>query len=130
MTTLTTKSMDATIKEWMDGPYGESLKREYGADHPPIERYIRCSMTAAGWTVEPGIEWREGDDFDAITRRLQSIALTIAERSEGNPMAASRHGESMIALRWPGRAYFIEIHDAECLRWTQSYQPYGLPRHR
>lgn len=96
---------------------------------PPIERYIRCSVTVGNWTVEPGIEWREGDDFNSVTEQLGRIASAIARRAAMtyDPIRASRRHEPMFADAWPGRAFFVEVHDAKFERWTQTYQPYGIP---
>lgn len=96
---------------------------------PPIERYIRCSVTVGNWTVEPGIECREGDDFNAVTEQLGQIAGTIAARTQrtGDPIGSARAHETYFADSWFGRAFFIEVHDAKCERWTQTYQPYGVP---
>lgn len=95
-----------------------------------IEHYIRCSVTAGKWTVEPGIEFRDGDDEDRMHGCLEPIALSIAESLQTpgeRPMAASMASEPWFRGTWPGRAFFIEIHSTDH-RWTQTFQPYGVPR--
>lgn len=103
------------------------------AKPPPIERYVRCSMQRGDWTVEPGIEWREGDSYEVVAGDLAVIAAVIAEAivrfNSSDPMPSGQWGERAMAARWPGRAFFIEIHDTAG-RWTQIFQPYGLPRSR
>lgn len=80
--------------------------------------------------VEPGLELRRGDDLEALTAQLEHLAggIGIVAPLEPDP---ARYLESLALLfeeLWPGRAWFVEIHDAQLSRWTQSYQPYGIPR--
>lgn len=80
--------------------------------------------------VEPGLELRPGDDLDALTERIEHLAGGIGLGAQMEPDRA-RYLESLAVLfeeLWPGRAWFVEIHDAKLSRWTQSYQPYGIPR--
>jgi hypothetical protein len=99
------------------------------AGRPPIERYARCSVKGNGWIVEPGIEWREGDCFDPLVFELELIANAVVGVAPlAGPMDAARIAEPMFAARWPGRAYFVEVHDEKFERWTQIFQPYGVPR--
>ena len=101
---------------------------------PPVERYVRCSVHRAemhsDWVVEPGIEWREGDDFEGVAKQLRGIAWRISALGHLDPIAAAKEGEAMIADRWPDRAFFIEVHDPAHAVWSQTYQPYGMPRFR
>ena len=96
---------------------------------PPIERYIRCSVTRGAWTVEPGIEWRDQDDFEALSGDLEVLAAGLASLADTHrdPAAAARRGEAAFAGRWPDRAFFIEIHATDG-RWVQIFQPFGIPR--
>ena len=99
-------------------------------DRPPIERYVRCSVTRGSWTVEPGIEWRTGDDFAAVSGLLERIAEDIALSAlGGDPVEAAMRAEPTFEAWWPGRAFFVEVHDAAG-RWVQTYQPFGIPRNR
>lgn len=96
---------------------------------PPVERYLRCSVTVGGVTVEPGIEWREGDNRTVTLQWLEHIASIIALRSaDGDPMEVARSREPQFAALWPGRAWFVEVHNGEA--WTQIFQPFGVPRNR
>lgn len=102
------------------------LRQKLSFVRPTREKYVRASRVVKGWTVEPGVEWRPGDDFEFVTGMLQDIcaradadgaysAATIAE-------AVFEHIETV----WPDRAYFVEVHsDAG---WIQIFQPYGIPR--
>lgn len=122
---------------WPGGPAGPTATTAFSRRHleppdperPPIERYVRCSVTVGGLTVEPGIEWREGDNYEVVAGDLAVIGEAIVRCGGPDPMQAARRGENAIAARWPGRAFFIEIHDTAG-RWTQTYQPYGMPRFR
>ena len=99
-------------------------------ERPAVERYARCTLTYGAWTVEPGIEWREGDDFAALTRGLRDLAGAIGlAAAMADPMTAARAAEHRFEATWPGRAFFLEIHD-DAGAWTQIYQPYGIPRTR
>lgn len=109
----------------------EQILRSVYLHRPPIERYVRCSVTRGAWTVEPGLEWREGDDFEALSGDLEVLACGLASivDTHRDPAAAARRGEVAFAARWPGRAFFIEVHAVDG-RWIQIYQPYGVPRWR
>lgn len=96
---------------------------------PPIERYLRCSVTVGKYTVEPGIEWRDGDDRLAMLAQLDQIAASIARwAASGDPMEVARSRESQFAALWPGRAWFVEVHNGDA--WTQIFQPFGVPVNR
>ena len=95
---------------------------------PPVERYIRCSVTRGDWTVEPGLEWCDGDDFYSKVGDLKVVADAVAALAcEGDPIRAAQRGEGVFARWWPNRAWFLEVHATDG-SWTQSYQPYGIPR--
>lgn len=96
---------------------------------PPIERYVRCSVTHGDWTCEPGVEWRDGDNELAMVRDLEVIACGVAEIAAhpAGPMAAAKRAEPQFARWWLDRAFFIELHDTRG-RWVQIFQPYGVPR--
>lgn len=92
----------------------------------PIERYVRCSVLRGDWIIEPGLEWREGDNFDDLSSRLRCLVADMPVN--GDPMEAARRSEPTFQAMWPGRAFFVEVHDAHGDRWTQIFQPYGVPR--
>lgn len=97
---------------------------------PPVERYLRCSVTVGEYTVEPGLEWRDGDNRLAMLAQLDRIAASIARWSAaGEPMEVARSREPQFAALWPGRAWFVEVHSADGA-WTQIFQPFGVPRNR
>lgn len=109
----------------------ERILRGVQLHRPPIERYVRCSVTRGAWTVEPGIEWCEGDSFEALSGDLEVLAAGLASLTDTHrdPISASRRGEAAFAQRWPGRAFFIEVHSTDG-RWVQVFQPFGVPRNR
>lgn len=98
-----------------------------------VEHYARCTVTAHGLTVEPGMELREGDDFAAMTTDLRQWAEWAA--SLGALFSSSGRAEMCKTLetsavkRWPDRAWFVEVFD-EHGNWSQSYCPFGTPRWR
>jgi hypothetical protein len=109
-------------------------------ERPPCEHYARCTVTVVDdrpatpakrlleLTVEPGVEVRDGDDLDALWLVLHSLALHIGDvvLRRGWTEAMQLVGVDFEHV-WPGRAWFVELHDSAG-RWTQSYQPYGIPR--
>src|ERR1044071_2704441 len=96
---------------------------------PPVEHYVRCTVKVGELVIEPGLELREDDDFERL-----SGALALLARCIGAQAAVTRRAKmcSLFApvfeAAWPGRAWFVELHDARLARWTQSYQPFGIPR--
>lgn len=98
------------------------------ACRPGCEDYARCTVTVGALTVEPGIELRRGDDLEVMWVVLRSFALHVADlvRDLGWVPALEQVRLDFEHV-WPGRAWFLELHDTDG-RWTQSYQPYGVPR--
>lgn len=96
---------------------------------PPCEEYARCTVTVGELTVEPAIEVRDDDDtLEAMWLTLNSFALHIADLVKHHGWrSAMRSMRADFEYVWPGRAWFVELHDTAG-RWTQSYQPYGVPR--
>jgi hypothetical protein len=98
------------------------------AFRPGCEDYARCTVTVGALTVEPGIEIRIGDDLESMWVVLRSLALHVADLVRVHGWMPTLE---LVRLDfehvWPGRAWFLEIHDTHD-RWTQSYQPYGIPR--
>lgn len=99
---------------------------------PPVERYARTSITVDGITFEPGVQYERGEDSQVMSRRLRDLTAravnSIRIPLERVPFDTIAHDiEIEIAMEWPGRAYFVEIHD-DASSWTQIFQPYGVPR--
>lgn len=101
---------------------------------PPIEHYLRCSVTVGDFVVEPGLELRDDDSDDGIAfmlRCLESVATAVGRRAiDGPRMKACAAARTLFEINWPGRAWFLELHDAKLEHWTQTFQPYGLPMNR
>lgn len=94
---------------------------------PPLETYVRTSRISTGYlTVEPGIEFRDGDDFKIVSKKLRSI-LVENDTGVGDARAAAELVAKAIVGEWPDRAYFIEVHGIDGA-WLQIFQPYGIPR--
>lgn len=110
----------------------DEMLAAFSPKRPPVERYARTSFAIDGLTIEPGIEYELGEDSQALSRRLREVAARAVseiripvERIPFDNLAVDI--ERAITATWPGRAYFIEIHDdAGC--WTQIFQPFGVPR--
>lgn len=106
------------------------LRKKLGLVRPPREAYVRTSrMTAHApwWTVEPGIEFRPGDDFEFMTGLMHDICVqTDRVYPCSGPTELAESVAELITRVYPDRAYFVEVHgDAG---WVQIYQPFGLPR--
>ncbi len=100
---------------------------------PPIERYLRCTVMFGAWTVEPGIEYHQGERLSSLLEQLQ-VAIgeawhTAAPASIDDVPRLNEATERVIVLLWPDRAWFLEVYHA-ISGWTQIYQPYGIPRCR
>ena len=94
---------------------------------PSREVYVRTTINRNGFTFEPGLELRAGDDCEALQTHLRLIChSTMHDYPTSRSVEAVADG---IAKSWPERAYFIEVfsHDGS---WFQVFQPYGLPRNR
>jgi hypothetical protein len=118
---------------------------------PPREDYVRCSVTAVGYTFEPAVEYRDGDNFFRMLRRLKHFAHDFAHRALDevqrdwssfdamptaydildrlpDPMATAREIGKRISTEWPDRAYFVEVWQQGREGFAQVFQPFGVPR--
>lgn len=96
---------------------------------PPVELYARCTLDLpGGLTVEPGLEWRDGEALDQLSNALLDVvaeaSLDVAGYRDLNTAV-----RAAIELAWPDRAWFVEIHGSDG-SWTQQFQPFGMPRSR
>lgn len=103
------------------------------APRPPIERYLRCSVTFGCWTIEPGLEYRADDRLAPLLSQLQLVIgeawKATAPWSIDDVPKLNETVERLVGERWPDRAWFLEVHH-DIAGWTQIYQPYGVPRWR
>lgn len=105
-------------------------------NRPPIERYVRCSHEVGVVTFEPGVEYRDGDDFSAVLARMREITALVAEAEfhQGalmvTAMDRSRAVCDVFAAEWPDRAWFCDVFDSGPRGWAQTFQPFGVPRNR
>lgn len=98
---------------------------------PPREDYVRVTFEAFGFTFEPAVEFRDGDDFDAVAAKLENVATdSLAWEMPRNQMDAARRMQRHIAKTWPDRAYFVEVWQDGKRGFAQVFQPFGLPRNR
>lgn len=120
---------------------------------PPREDYARVTLTVYGYTFEPAVEYREGDEFGRLAYLLRGCVHHVAHEAwdtvlrewphfEAVPtdrlllermpdqMAAARRVGERIAKRWPDRAYFVEVWQDGSEGFAQVFQPFGLPRNR
>lgn len=96
---------------------------------PSREIYVRTSrVTQSGVTVEPGVEFRDGDSFKYMENELATILIDAdLGKNELDPVKIAEAVETLIRCSWFGRAYFVEVF-SEAGGWIQIYQPYGIPR--
>jgi hypothetical protein len=96
---------------------------------------VRVTVELDGWTVEPAVEYRAGDDFATAAAVLSGavIAVHAMARIEsrmvevGQMELAERIGAQMARL-WPDRAYFVEVWQHGAEGFAQVFQPFGVPR--
>lgn len=100
---------------------------------PPIERYLRCTVTFGAWTVEPGLQYDRAERMAPLLSQLQLAIVeawkAAAPASIDDVPALNEAVEQLVTRLWPDRAWFLEVHHA-IAGWTQIYQPYGVPRWR
>lgn len=106
------------------------LDRHGYGGRPPREDYVRTTAGYNGFTLEPAVEYRDGDDFRALTYELTKIAIDAANQSVDDQMHCARWAGERIAKQWPDRAYFIEVWQEGREGFAQIVQPYGFPRNR
>lgn len=94
---------------------------------PPRERYVRTTLNVAGCTFEPGIEWRDGDDFELMAMKLEETVVNMAMfiPSHRSMMDRATYLGDRIAYYWPDRAYFVEVWEGDGRGWCQVYQPWA-----
>lgn len=95
---------------------------------PPREDYVRTTREADGFTLEPAVEYRDGDDFRELVYELTSIAINAGFAKHRDHMACARDCARRITERWPDRAYFVEVWQEGREGFAQVFQPYGVPR--
>lgn len=96
---------------------------------PPREDYVRVSVETATGCLEPAVEWRFGDSFEALAERLETLAKHIASRfPDCDTMTRAQLLGDRIAKQWPDRAYFVEVWSVGRRGFAQVFQPFGLPR--
>lgn len=96
-------------------------------DRPPREDYVRVTVEHSGWTIEPAVEWREGDAFADVAEWLE-LCATLQGSSDRDMMATAHLIGRRIAEYWPGRAYFVEVWQSGSRGFAQTFQPFGVPR--
>ncbi len=99
-------------------------------ERPPREDYVRVTREANGFTLEPALEYRDGDNFKTVTYELTTIAIDAGYQSLGDHMLCARWAAERIAKRWPDRAYFVEVWQDGREGFAQCVQPFGFPRNR
>lgn len=105
---------------------------EYGEvvvtwERPPREDYLHITREVHGYKVEPGVEYRDGDDIEYIGQELWHI---VKDWTGADQMLAARAVGQGIAHRWPDRAYFVEVWKDGSIVMAQVFQPFGVPRNR
>jgi hypothetical protein len=93
---------------------------------PAREDYVRVTVTRDGWTFEPAIEYRDGESFDDFATALKEMTHAITWTDD--PMARARVLGKLMSIRWPDRAYFVEVWQEGREGFAQVFQPFGVPR--
>ena len=106
---------------------------------PPVERYVRLTLTDSDMTFEPGLSWVDGEDIGVLSDRLRHVceALLYRVTREVCPIdgwdiadfeVIASHFEESMREYWPDRAWFCEVHGGDT--WVQIFQPYGVPKNQ
>jgi hypothetical protein len=98
-------------------------------ERPPREDYVRATVECDGFTAEPAVEYRDGDDFPYLVEELRVIVKDWAGPGLDQMQAALAIGRG-VQHRWPDRAYFVEVWQDGRSGFAQVFQPFGLPRNR
>jgi hypothetical protein len=96
---------------------------------PPREDYVRVTVECEGFTLEPAVEYRRGEDFTSIATSLRRAADGPWSACTDQMLIADLVAYR-IAERWPDRAYFVEVWQDGCEGFAQIFQPFGVPRNR
>lgn len=95
------------------------------------EAYVRCTYHVRGREVTVGLELRPGDNLvslrAALKVRLARQASLLCDVDEDELVAEAVEG--VLWLRWPDRAYFIEVGD-EADTWIQVFDPKSFVKER
>lgn len=103
--------------------------QELTLDRPPREDYVRVTLERDGFTMEPAVEYRDGDDFEELAAALEWAAVTNIWPGDSQMKSAKNVAKAIVA-RWPDRAYFVEVWQHGKRGFAQCVQPFGFPRNR
>jgi hypothetical protein len=128
-------AMDRKERELDEHGYGGDPQkppaRVVGLDsfvRPPREDYVRVTSEHDGWTCEPAVEYRDGDSFSGLAAALKQLMEGVTWTSDA--IARARVIAKLIEIRWPDRAYFVEVWQDGQEGFAQVFQPFGVPRNR
>ncbi len=96
---------------------------------PPREDYVRITIDWRGFTIEPGLEYRNGDHFPTVAAEMRSTVQTYGWDND-TPMTVAHTIADALVAHWPDRAYFVEVWQEGREGFAQVFQPFGLPRNR
>lgn len=119
------KCVNAVLEE----RFGKPTLYVHSAHRPPQEDYVRVSIEIDGYTLEPAVEYRDGDDFDHLARMLELFAQWSVLAKLDRMKTAKLVGKHTEA-QWPDRAWFCEVWQHGKRGFAQSVQPFGFPRNR
>lgn len=98
------------------------------------EAYVRYTYRIVGWEVTVGLEFRRGDSLDGLRAALKfriakQVALLAVQDPDAGDDAVAEALEGVLMLRWPDRAYFIEVGPPDD-SWIQVYDPKNFVKER
>lgn len=91
---------------------------------PQREAYVRAVLTTDTLELVTGVELRPEDDVPSLrstTRDLMASTTLLAYLGE---RAVAERIEALLRLRYPDRAYFIEVATNSDEGWVQIFQPW------
>jgi hypothetical protein len=107
------------------GRYGELVHHR-----PPREDYVRITLDWYGFTIEPAVEYRDGDSFGFLAAQLKCGVKDYGWDKSHDPMEVAMTVARGIEVSWPDRAYFVEVWQEGAEGFAQVFQPFGVPRNR
>ena len=103
--------------------------------HPTVERYLLVTLEIPGGSIEVGLHRNPGEPIHWLRSELRRIAsdeVLILNGENVTDDTATRIVDSIearVQATWPNRPWWAEVYDT-VERLTQSYAPYGMPRHQ
>lgn len=94
------------------------------------EAYVRAVVKVGDIEVIAGLELRPDDNYRALRGAVRVLIFRVINNYHAmmNDPAMAGDVETMLAAKWPDRAYFIEVSSEPDEGWVQIFDPKGFVR--